>query len=79
MTMPTVAEKQKAALEEITRAMNLVLNEVAGTIEGGVKPETFDRARRAYDKATSALYDEMREFREAAQKRQTLLVGRDDG
>lgn len=79
MTMPTIADKQKAALEEIARAMNLILNEVAGTIEGGVKPETFDRARRAYDKATSALRDEMREFREAAQKRQSLLVRRNDG
>lgn len=62
MSLPTTQEKQKAALEEITRAMNLLLNEVVGTVDGGVKPETFDRARRAYDGATTALRGDMAEW-----------------
>lgn len=69
MSTPTTQEKQRAALEEITRAMNLLLNEIVGTTDGGVKPETFDRAKRAYDQATRALYDDMRHFRELLEKR----------
>lgn len=70
MTQPDAT--YRAALEEITRAMNILLNEVAGISLAGsadtVKPETFDRAKRAYDAATAALRRDMADFRAAAQR-----------
>lgn len=56
---PSPYEEQRETMLELMRATNLLLNEVTGTVEGGVKQETIDRATRAYVAAAKVVRLEM--------------------
>lgn len=53
----TAKEKTDAALNEVTRVLNLILNQHGVDLSH----DLYQRAKRAYDQATAALRDEKRD------------------